>query len=402
MTTPLEQAFPLASNWVAATVRSKLAECGIYCTDDPDLSAEDFTIQPWAAVAVFGADGDLEFYAFDATDTTTADDGGLTCIVASGRRYKKRIDAIVRDAALSATTSAQPASPSLGDTYIIPAAPSGTDWATQAKTVAMFTARGWLFRQPRVGMIVYVIDSDSFYRYTDAGVWVQGLGNAALPDGSVTPKKLFDPFVIFKVEGQNNAPPGGTPTVGTAYQVGTSPTGAFAGHTNEIARWNALGAWEFFQPAEGDIIVRKDDGSRPYSYRAGSWVLTVSPAAITRSYYVNDTVSATSTAALTNRLSSPTITAQVGQKIRVTVNIITATLTNSISGSIGLRLDTAGSMAKTLFTSLSAGTFTNLSFVVEIDAPDASGHIYRIASVANGLGWSAVTTRAIFEVVNPS
>src|SRR5690606_16868141 len=120
----------------------------------------------YPAIAVTGPDGDLTLYAYDPTDTTTADDGGITCVVVSGRRYIRSGETIIRDAAISATTDAQPVSPSLADTYIVPAAPSGDDWASKAKTVATFTARGWLFRQPFVGMMVYVEDEDAIYHYT--------------------------------------------------------------------------------------------------------------------------------------------------------------------------------------------------------------------------------------------
>src|SRR5690606_19937746 len=140
------------------------------------------------------------------TDTTTADDGGVSCIVVSGRRYIKQDGSIFRDAALSATTDAQPASPTLGDTYILTAAPSGDDWASEAKTVAQFTARVWIFHQPYVGMIVHVEDENAFYHYVPNGDWVLGLGTGSFADGSITPLKLFHPFAILKVVDQRNAP----------------------------------------------------------------------------------------------------------------------------------------------------------------------------------------------------
>lgn len=274
MTTALEQAFPQASNWLAANVRQKLAECGIFVSSTASLSGEDFTIQPWAAIAVRGNNGSLEFYAYDAADTTTADDAGVSCIVVSGRRYKKRIDVLIKDAAISATVTAQPGSPALGDTYIVPAAPTGTDWASKAKTIATYTARGWIFRQPFVGMLVYSAAVDGFYTYTSGGVWSQGLPVGALGDGSIVQEKLLDTYFTVYVESVLNAPPGGTPTANTRYQVGTSPTGAFAGQANKIARWTAAGAWTFIAAVEGATIYRRDLGL-PYTYRSGAWTPTI-------------------------------------------------------------------------------------------------------------------------------
>jgi hypothetical protein len=419
MTTALEQAFPLAANWLAANVRQKLAECGIFVSSTAALSGEDFTIQPWAAIAVRGNNGALEFYAYDSADTTTADDAGVSCIVVSGRRYKKRIYTLVKDAAISATVSAQPASPSLGDTYIVPAAPTGTDWASQAKTVATFTARGWIFRQPFVGMLVYSAAVDGFYTYTSGGVWSQGLPIGALADGSIVQEKLLDAFYTVYVEDQRNAPPGGTPTNNTRYQVGTVPTGAFAGHANAIARWNSTGAgsWVFFTPVEGSTIYRRDIGVH-YSYRSGTWVRTVAAPVVVQSYYVDIVTVATSSAAITSRLTSPSITAAVGQKLRVSVSIFAATVnaTSSSAADIGIRVDTGGALSLTLLTLAAAaaapttyatpiGAAGPLTFIVEMAVPDAAAHTYSIASIrsagANGQV-SNVTCRALFEIITPS
>ena len=186
---------------------------------------------------------------------------------------------LARDAVLSATTAAEPGSPALGDSYVLTAAPTGTDWAGNAKKVATFTARGWIFRTPFVGMIVYSEGDAAFYHYSAAGSCTQGPVAGGLSDASIAPKKLFHPFAILKVVDQRNAPPGGTPTEGTMYQVSTSPTGAFATKSNQVARWNAAGAWEFFSPDEGDTIYRLDV-ALPYSYRSGVWGPTIAASGV--------------------------------------------------------------------------------------------------------------------------
>jgi hypothetical protein len=432
--TPLEEAFPLSSNWVAATVRSKLAEQSIFCTDDPDLSGEDFSVQPYAAVAVFGPDGDLELYAFDAGDTTTADDGGVSCIVVSGRRYKKRAEVIVRDSALSATTTAQPGSPALGDTYIVPAAPSGADWAGQAETVAVYTARGWLFRQPFVGMIVYVEDDASFWHYGASGDWSAGLPIGVIPDGGIAPRKLAEPFAILKVVDQRNAPPGSAPTAGTMYQVGTSPTGAFSGHPNEVARYNGL-AYEFLVPAEGDTIYRLDQATL-YSYRSGVWVRTVLQPGVSQVFYTTNTGSTgtINTATPANLVSqSITVPAGSGTHVKVDLTFFTGTYSQAANTTIefGIRVDTASTLAfvgKTinyptgpvsvlgnggagspmglLFNSdtpvIHRDGYLGVSFIAPV--PDSSAHTYSV-SMRRSVGAAAVSVTsfaigAVFSVVN--
>lgn len=338
MTTHLEQAFPLNANWPAATVRSEVAQGIVGVFDTADLSGENFAIQPYAAIAVYGPDGDLVFYAYDADDTTTADDGGTTCIVVSGRRYKRSTELTVKDAALSATTSAQPASPALGDTYIVPAAPSGTDWASQAETVATFTARGWIFRQPYVGMVVYVEDEATFYHYDASGDWQQGLPPGALPNGSIVPMKLYEPFGILVVEDERNAPPGGTPTTGSLYQVGTSPTGAFVGHVGEIARFNGA-SYDFIVPGEGNTIYRKD-ASTLFSYRSGAWGLTIATSVLTffKMYAPSGTVSYADSATPTNIFTTTAISGAVGDVWEIQVRQASIQGTNNSAGSAKMLL----------------------------------------------------------------
>lgn len=392
MTTPLQDAFPLSANWVAATVRSKLAQQSIYCTASTDLSGEDFSIQPYAAVAVFGADGDMEFYAYDSADTTTADDGGTTCIVASGRRYKKRGELIVRDAALSATTTAQPASPTLGDTYIVPAAPSGDDWASEAKTVATYTARGWIFRTAFTGMIVYVADEDVLYHFDSAGDWIAGLPLGAIADGSIPPRSLANPFAILKVEDQRNAPPGSAPSANTMYQVGTSPTGAFATHANKVARYTGS-AYEFMTAAEGDTIYRKDVGDL-YSYRSGVWEPTISAPGIQKiKRRAPLALSASAVAGTIQRDAGIDFQSQTGKLLRITITDVKITASNALSGSsdtvwaLRLYVDTATTQLLTLttvnYTTAAPGSTSNVTdlkgkiYVV----PDNVSHNYNVGIV---------------------
>src|SRR5690606_29238103 len=145
-----------------------------------------------------------------------------------------------------------------------------------------------------------------------------GLPVGAIQDGSIPPKKLTYPFAILKVEDERDTPPGSPPTIGTMYQVGTSPTGDFVGHDREIARWTGE-AWEFISPeGDGDVIYRRD-AEQSYVHRSGVWVPEVSPPSIVQSHYVPFTESAGNTGAILNRISSPPITARVGQRIRATI-----------------------------------------------------------------------------------
>lgn len=410
MTTALEAAFPLNSNWPAATVRSKLAEAMIAVFDTPDLSGEDFAIQPYAAIAVAGPGGDLTFYAYDAADTTTADDGGISCIVVSGRRYIRSGEVIVRDAATSAVVSAQPASPTFGDTYIVPPAPSGDDWAGQAKTVATYTARGWMFRQPFVGMIVYVEDEDGLYHYDSAGNWRAGLPIGAIADRSIPVTKLDDPFAIIKVEDVRNAPPGSPPTAGTSYIVGTAPTGAFAGHVGEVARWTG-GAWTFLAPVEGDTVYRRDAGTL-YSSKSGAWAEAIPQSPVIAFYDEGLTPKSANVSNTATPIPVSTIhgvTGKPGQYVRVVIAARSLTYSHTGTGDISfdLRLfhDTE-SVPLAMIAFPDTPELTSHTVIVPII--DTSPHDYTVSIVRDSVSGSIVNLTGsggvafYAEVVQPS
>ena len=276
MTTALENAFPnpATSPWGYERARTNLAEMfpGVFRSAS-EAAAADFTIQPFNVIAVAGNDGALAFFSYDDADTTTPDDGGVSTIVVSGRVYKRSGELRLPLAVLSATTSVPPGSPSFGDAYIVPDAPSGA-WAANAADIAIWSAAGWIFLEPEPGRQMLALDTGTIWYHDAAGDWQSGIPFPIIADGAVLPLKLAEPFMILKVAEERTAPPAGTPADGTCYQVGAAPTGGFAGHAFEIARYNAaLGSYEFLAPDEGDMVYRVDQALN-YTYRSGAWVPT--------------------------------------------------------------------------------------------------------------------------------
>ena len=74
--------------------------------------------------------------------------------------------------------------------------------------------------------------------------------------GIIVGMKWQDP-----VESIENTPPE-TPTTSYRYLVGTSPTGAYTDHENDVATWNGT-EWTFETPEQGWCVSNKDDN---YSY----------------------------------------------------------------------------------------------------------------------------------------
>lgn len=80
-----------------------------------------------------------------------------------------RLDALTQLSALSATTSAQPASPTDGDIYILPAGKTGAAWGGFANGALAYWRDGvWEELTPKPGWRCYVEDEAAFYAHTGA------------------------------------------------------------------------------------------------------------------------------------------------------------------------------------------------------------------------------------------
>lgn len=82
-----------------------------------------------------------------------------------------RLDALVQLSARSATTSAQPASPSDGDIYILPAGKTGAAWSAMANGALAYYRDGvWEALTPQAGWRCYVADEAALYA-RNASAW---------------------------------------------------------------------------------------------------------------------------------------------------------------------------------------------------------------------------------------
>lgn len=57
-----------------------------------------------------------------------------------------------------------PGSPADGDRYIVGNNPTGT-WFGQGQKIALYAGTDWLFIQPAVGWLAYVVDEDIYVKY---------------------------------------------------------------------------------------------------------------------------------------------------------------------------------------------------------------------------------------------
>lgn len=72
---------------------------------------------------------------------------------------------------LSRTTTAEPVSPSAGDTYLIPASATGTNWAGEDGKIGHFYNGSWQFYNVFEGLTFWVNDEDSHYAYNGTS-WI--------------------------------------------------------------------------------------------------------------------------------------------------------------------------------------------------------------------------------------
>jgi hypothetical protein len=82
----------------------------------------------------------------------------------------QRLDATLNAFVRSATTAAQPGSPANGDTYILPASPTGALWAGKATGTIAYYNTTWYFFTPYNGQRARVEDTGVYARY-NAGAW---------------------------------------------------------------------------------------------------------------------------------------------------------------------------------------------------------------------------------------
>lgn len=83
----------------------------------------------------------------------------------------RRLDAIVQLSVVSATITAQPATPADGAVYIVPPGKSGDDWSAYANgSLAYYRDGAWEQVSPREGWLAYVRDADEI-RTFNGSAW---------------------------------------------------------------------------------------------------------------------------------------------------------------------------------------------------------------------------------------
>lgn len=209
-------------------------------------------------------------FHYDSTDVLTAQDGTTVLVSSDGKRYKLAAGSdIVAYSVLDIVTTTPPVSPTLGDQYLVAVGGTG-DWSGHDEEIATYTARGWEFSAVEIGRLIYNEDTDTYYRKKADGTIVAGFGSQTLSADSVKASSLIGrPWRPIVINATTNTPPG-SPSTGDSYIVGSSPTGAWAGHAGDIAVWEDS-VWGLYAARTGEKVFDQAAGGEKI-WTGGAWV----------------------------------------------------------------------------------------------------------------------------------
>ncbi len=166
----------------------------------------------------------------------------------------------MRYSVLSRSVLIQPDSPEVGDEYLVPPAATGADWGGMDNRVGIYLESGWHFRLPPIGFLLYVEDTKGYCHRDDRGAWIDGLGSIVLGPGSIPITSVLgaNASFVIKVENQTTNAPPYSPVAPSAYIIGPSPTGPWAGQAGRLAMCLIDDEFTVISPQEGDEVWDKD------------------------------------------------------------------------------------------------------------------------------------------------
>lgn len=187
-------------------------------------------------------------YALDPDDHTATHDGTTVLVTYDGLVYK--LDQLtVPYAVISKDLLAPPASPQLGDAYLLLGAGTGA-WAGKGPIVTL-TGWGWESVAAQPGRMIYVENNDAYYHVDKYGNVLAGLGAGPISDASLTPRHFLGDGDLFQfiVKNQTTNTPPTNPNAGDAYVAASAPTSPWT-TPGRVYRFE-YGAWKEYAPRIG-------------------------------------------------------------------------------------------------------------------------------------------------------
>ncbi|MCP2677974.1 DUF2793 domain-containing protein [Maricaulaceae bacterium NA33B04] len=193
-----------------------------------------------------------------------------------------RLDALVQTSVESRSVSAEPASPTEGQAWLIPAAASGASWAGfDEHDLAYFQDGAWHAVSARTGQLAYIRDENALFVF-DGNSWVglsslvTALGNLELL-GVGTTADASNPFTARLNNALWTARPAGEGGTGDIRLVMNKETGADTQENRHLVReaLTVLGACPQIGPMErqvhvSDLYEPDGWGRYPFKWRSTS------------------------------------------------------------------------------------------------------------------------------------
>jgi hypothetical protein len=347
----------------------------------------------------------------DPNDTTTAGDGLTVLRTSDSYVYKAQtVDLRIRSV-LSDTVSSPPASPALGDAYLVPAGATG-GWSSHQDDIAVFTANGWRFEEPDIGRWLLVESTDGYKRYSAVG-WLYGPGARSFSAGSIPLSAALgwgERVIVESV--QVLSPPAATK--GLRYIIPSGASGVWTGKTNTIAICEVDGTWTYYQPGVGWMAYDKAM-ARQLTFNGAAWESSVGAWVARKAVITNDggNNSNVSGGGYTYDPSTPPTTSHAGRRDENTLTYAARAAGAQLKFTYSARI-TLGGSANNIIAALfidsntnaidwrdfylgGSGTYEHAFYVT---APDAAEHVYSVRYI-NAFGGSAAAgplTRRAFEV----
>lgn len=264
-------ALPISGDADKTLLRNAITARMPFVLADADDVTDLVAVDPDTAAAIIDILFLGRLFHYDATDTTTANDG-ITCLVTSdGRRYKLSDGSdVFAYSVLDNAIVTPPGSPTIGDAYLIASGATGA-WAGKANYIGTYTRRGWEFINFGIGRFIYVEDTDTYYHKDSGGAWVAGFGNATFNANSIPLSAAINFGKRLIVENQTTNAPPGTPTIGDAYIIGSSPTGSWAGHATKIAICEDGSTFTIYTPTNGWSAYDKTRNNN-FTFNGSAWI----------------------------------------------------------------------------------------------------------------------------------
>ena len=182
----------------------------------------------------------------------------------------------------SSTLASPPASPTTGDTYLIPPGASGA-WSALGNQVSQWSGTAWVTLNEPTQTMVGLADIDDFYKRKPDGTWRTIF--ASVPEAqagvawnlAVTPQDLRRYATIqgplrvpwVAVNSVTTTAPPGSPAVGDIYVIPSGATGAWSGFTNYMTQWDGT-QWLFLLPPRRTVVGCMDSDDTQF-YTGTGW-----------------------------------------------------------------------------------------------------------------------------------